>query len=246
MFWVSNYHQDNNPLLKHLAAEVVDINDPVQAKQHRVTKRQMMTDESAPTPENIALCTSQIYDAVCSAGLLSAIIEIDLSCNTYSRGFGSIERNPNACARNEDGQYCQSAFALFDLNGIGQNYIEGNCSGALASNSCPLGCRTILEDFRNRLGCCINLYVNGSGELLTSVSVDYRLWNLCNVPLVPTDCGNGPIIDSPDIVRYCSEKEYFNKQYTQNICSERGRPYINVIKNLDANIPSAIERIFVQ
>ena len=51
--------QDNNPLLKHLAAEVVDINDPAQAKQHRVTKHQMMTDESAPTPENIALCTSQ-------------------------------------------------------------------------------------------------------------------------------------------------------------------------------------------
>ena len=173
-----------------------------------------------------------IYDAVCSAGLLTAIIEIDLSCNTYSRGFGSVERiQMRVQEMKMDSSYCQSAFALFDLNGIGQNYIKGNCSGAPASNSCPLGCRTILEDFRTRLGCCINSYVNGSGELSTSVSVDYRLWNLCNVPLVPTDCGNGPIINPPDIVRNCSEKEYFNKQYTQNICSERGRPYyINVIK----------------
>ena len=50
-------------------------------------------------------------------------------------------------ARNEGGQYCWSTFALFDLNGISQNYTEGNCSGALAANFCPSGCHTILEDF---------------------------------------------------------------------------------------------------
>jgi hypothetical protein len=60
--------------------------------------------------------------------------------------------------------------------------------------------------------------------------VDYRLWNLCNVPLPPEGCDNGPTVNHPVSVEVCTEEDYFNKEYIQNIClPQRGQPYINAI-----------------
>jgi hypothetical protein len=60
--------------------------------------------------------------------------------------------------------------------------------------------------------------------------VDYRLWNLCDVPLPTEGCGNGPTVNRPANVREYTDEEYLNKQYIHNIClPKRGQPFINAI-----------------
>ena len=221
--------QADHPL-KYLD-EFVDVhahND--QALQHQVAKRQNTDDSemSTPTPEDLAYCLSQISDISCSSGLTQGFIDTDLICGRGG-GIEEAQRSANGCAMNEGGQFCSSAFTLFDLDGIGQTNIERSCSGVLASNFCPSACRTLLEDFRSRLGCCINAYINGSRSFY-STSVDYRVWSLCNVPLPAADCGNGLTVNPPDNVMGCTDEEYYNRQYTQNLClPERGQPYVNAI-----------------
>ena len=116
-------------------------------------------------------------------------------------------------------------------NGLQRTNIERHCSGVIASNSCPSACRTLLEDFRSRLGCCINAYINTSRPQYPA-TVDYRVWNLCNVPLPATDCGNGLTVNPPDNVQEYTDEEHFNRRFTQNVClPERGQPSINAIIN---------------
>ena len=192
-----------------------------------------MDEMSTPTPEDAAYCFSQINAISCSTGVAQGFIDADLSCGRDRlRGIEEIRKQANGCAMSEGGKFCASAFTLFDLNGIGQSNIERNCSGVIASNFCPSACRTLLEDFRSRLGCCINAHINGSRYQSSSASVDYRVWNLCNVPLPAADCGNGPVVNLPDNVQECTDEEHFNKQYTQNLClPERGQPHIDIIIN---------------
>ena len=134
------------------------------------------------------------------------------------------------------GSSAHQLFTPFDLNGIGEFNINRNCLGVLASNSCPSACRTLLEDFRSRLGCCINAHINDSRYPSSSASVDYRVWNLCNVPFPAADCENGPVVNLPDNVQECTDEEHFNRWYTQNLClAERGQPLIDALINSRCN-----------
>jgi hypothetical protein len=197
-----------------------------QTPHHKLIKRQS-TEESTFTLEDNAFCQAQLNDILCSTGTIQGFIDAELICN--DRGIEQAQIDANACARNECGQYYSSALTMFELGpgAVGRSDIIRNCSRVLTSNSCPLACHTQLENFRSTLGCCFNAYVNGSIDYCTIV--DYRLWNLFNVPLPTEGCDSGPTI-SPVNVRNCTEEEYFNKQYTQNIClPQRGQPYINAI-----------------
>ena len=57
------------------------------------------------------------------------------------------------------------------------------------------------------------------------------MWNICNVPLPAADCENCPVTaNPPDNVQQCTDEQYFDMRYTQNLClPERGQPYIDVI-----------------
>jgi hypothetical protein len=188
----------------------------------QVVKRQS-NDESTPTPVDSAICDAQIKDVECSAGIQQGLVEAFLSCN---RSIEEAQRDANSCAKGEGGQFCGS---LWELHRIRAWYIEGNCSRVLTANSCPSNCRSLLEDFRSTLGCCINAYVNGTGISYRSYSLDYRVWNLCNVPLPPAACGNGPTINPPDSVQDCTNEDQFNKFYVENLClPEQRQAYIDV------------------
>ena len=192
------------------------------SEQHQLVKRQ----NNIGSPEDGAYCSARNNDAACSSGLTQGIIDVELTC-----GRTRIEdavQDANGCAINEHGQYCSSALTLFDVNNTRRMNIEGNCSGVVTSGTCSTACRTLLEDFRSRLGCCINILVNNTRSV--SASVDYRVWNLCNVPLPAADCGNRPVsVNPPDSVQQCTDEEYLNMVY-QNLCSpERGQAYIDVI-----------------
>ena len=123
--------------------------------QHRVAKRQT-SDESTLTPEDMAMCNAQLNDAACTTGV-QGFAEVGLSCGVYS-SVGVAQKDANSCAKGQDGQFCGS---LLELYRIRTNYIEGNCSRVVTLNSCSSICRSLLEDFRSSLGCCINAYVNG-------------------------------------------------------------------------------------
>ena len=192
-------------------------------EQHQLVKRQ----NNVGSPEDYAYCIARISDAVCSSGLTQGSIDVGLTC-----GRTRIEdavRDANGCAINEHGQYCSSALTLFDVNNIRRMNIEGNCSGVVTSGTCSIACRSLLEDFRSRLGCCINTLVNNTRSSV-SASVDYRVWNLCNVPLPAADCGNHPVtVNPPDSVQECTDEQYLNMKY-QNLCSpEHGQPYVDAI-----------------
>ena len=64
--------------------------------------------------------------------------------------------------------------------------------------------------------CCINAYVNGTGLYSGATALDYRVWNMCGVPLLPAPCENGPMINRPDNVQECTGEGYFNKFYAEN------------------------------
>ena len=194
------------------------------AMHHQRIKRQMT--DSTMSPEDEAYCGSLVADAYCSTGLAQGFIDADLSCGEGSEEYH--RREANGCARNEKGKFCFSALALFDLGGIGQRNIEGNCSRVLQSNSCPSTCRTSLETFKSELGCCINTVVNGTEYRSGSAAVDYRVWQLCGVSLPAADCGNALDVNPPANVDNCSSLEHFKRRYTENLCLQsRGQPYVN-------------------
>ena len=193
------------------------------ALHHKTTKRQ--TTDSTPSPEDEVYCQSLIGSVLCSTGVEQGLVDADLSCGGIS--WASIV---DRCPRSENGEFCSSAFILFDLGGIGRRNIEGNCSEVIQSNSCPSACRTSLETFKSKLGCCINTYVNGTRYSSGSSAVDYHVWQLCGVTLPAADCGNSLDITPPATVDSCSPREIFERRYTQNFClPSRGQPYVNAL-----------------
>jgi hypothetical protein len=199
--------------LKHLADFInYSFNWNQQTPHYKLVRRQT-TKESTLTPEDEGFCQTQLNDILCSTGTVQGFIDAELICGR-DRGIEQAQIDANGCARNERGQYCISALLLFELDAVGRDDIIGNCSRVVTSNSCPTACRTQLEDLRRNLGCCFNAFVNGSMDSFDyRTIVDYRLWNLCNVPLPPEGCDNGPTVNRPVSVEVCTEEDYFNKRY---------------------------------
>ena len=231
--WLSNFSavqlfQETTPL-KYLTSFTG--NQPTLKHQSRVTKRQT-NDGGRPTPEDMAICNAQLRDASCTVGVYLGLAEAGLTCNNSN--IEEAQRTANACAKGEGGMFCGS---LWELNRVQANYMEGNCSQVLLRNFCPSNCRSLLENFRNTLGCCINAYVNGTGLYSGSSSLDYRVWNLCGVPLPPAACGNGPTVSPPDNVHNCTDEEIFTKYYAENLClPKRSQAYKDVFNRLGTNL----------
>jgi hypothetical protein len=210
--------------------------------KHRVIKRQN-SEESTPTPEDyIATCDALVNDVLCTVGIWQGLVEAALSCNGAYRSIEEAQKEANRCAKGESGQFCGS---LLDLHAIRVRYIEGNCSRVLALNFCPSNCRSLLEDFRSTLGCCVTAYVNDTNRLSSgfySASLNYRVWNLCNVPLPPAACENIPTINPPDNVQNCTDEDIFNKYYAENLClPERLQPYIDAASICADTNPTTIK-----
>lgn len=186
---------------------------------HQITWRQA-DSEMQPTSQDRAYCSSVETDAYCSSGLGQGELDISLHCGESIEDARSRYAH---CTKSENGAFCGS---LFHLNRHRQQYIEGNCSGALTSNTCPSQCRTHLEDFKSKFGCCINVYLNSSSS--TRLSVNYRLWNLCGVPLPAMDCQNhGLTFDVPPNEQNCTRDE-LSQLYSALLCEPNiVQPYIN-------------------
>ena len=131
----------------------------------------------------------------CSSGVVQNLVNNYLRCGynvTYvcSR-FGT-------CARREGGTFCRSVEFTTDM----EQYLEGNCSEAVATNcSCSSLCHIHLENFKRKFGCCINAYLNGTYSTSFRQRFDYQLWNLCRIQLPSTDCENHGLISTSQMHR---------------------------------------------
>ena len=193
--------------------------------RHQVTKRQTNGEMTTLTVQDIAYCSSIAMEYYCSSGLAQRLIDLHLSCGDDD----SARSTANGCARSESGDLCETVFEQFDADGVEQLM---NCSKAVASNVCTSACRTHLEDFRRRLGCCINSYINGTYGRYYNYApyVDYRLWDLCDVPLPAADCGNRLTLNIPASAQNCTFEDFFNHIFLEYLCLPSvGQPYINTI-----------------
>ena len=189
---------------------------------HQVTKRET---NGALSDQDAADCNSIFIDYICSSGIAKRFIDIELSCEVTIEEVRSIADD---CARSESGDFCGTAYQQFYVQFQNQRRsLLMTCSGAVASNICPSTCYNFLNDFRSKLGCCINTYNN---TYLWQVFVDYRLWNLCGVPLPATHCRNRLPLITPANTRNCTLDELFDLEYNQYICLPSvGQPYINAL-----------------
>ena len=140
---------------------------------HHVQKRQ--TRVSDLTTQDIIDCTSRLAEHQCSSGYAQGVADIGLGCRNQTFASNAA----NACARSEGGERCGIATLRLILDQT-QSTNAATCGGAVASGVCSTTCRDFLETARNRLGCCINTYVN------TTVVV--RCWR-CTVRTLITAFG---------------------------------------------------------
>ena len=191
---------------------------------HHLAKRQ-----TTLTIQDIVDCTTLMSDYQCgSSGYAQQIADIALGCrnDTYARNLA------NTCARSENGDFCGSALLRFSFD---QSLTEGEaaCSSAVTLGSCPSTCLSFLQSASSRLGCCVNTYINTTDSPLLSLYstyVDYRLWNLCNVPLPATDCGNGLPLNPPqDAAQNCTVQELFRRFANYECMTSVGQPLVDAL-----------------
>ena len=195
---------------------------------HHRAKRQ-----TAPTTQDdIVDCTSTVFDYLCSSGYAQRVIDIALGCRdgTYPRGIAA------ACATSEmSGDFCGTAALRFVPTDQSQAADASTCLGVIATGSCPSSCRSFLESAKSMLGCCINTYINTTfnsfAEFYNMLGVfDYRLWNLCNVPLPAADCENGLTINSSLLgPRDCTTQELFSRLANHACTPSVGQPLVDTL-----------------
>ena len=187
---------------------------------HIITKRQ-----ATPTLQNVADCSATTIDYQCgSSGYAQQIVNIALGCRNESYARNAA----NACASNENGEFCGTATVRFSVDQI---RILTACQGAVSSRSCPSSCRSLLQSASSTLGCCINTYINTTVNPLLGLYdyVDYRLWSLCNVPLPPADCGNGLPLNPPQDSRVCTLQELLTRLANYGCMPSAGQGLVDAL-----------------
>ena len=86
---------------------------------------------------------------------------------------------------------------------------------------------------RSKLGCCISTIINTTDNrpflTLNSDQFDYRLWNLCDVPLPAAACGNTLRLDPPQISHECTTQEFKSLISDYQCMPSVGQPLVNVL-----------------
>ena len=192
---------------------------------HRLVKRQ--TPSSQDT-QDLTDCSTIILDYQCgSSGYVQGIANIALGCGNDSFARGAA----NTCARSESGDFCVTATLRLNLD---ENLAAGasDCDSAVAVGSCSAACRSFLQSASTRLGCCINTYINDTGRPLLfvySTYVDYRLWNLCNVPLPADDCENAFPLNPPPDVQECTTQEILTRLVNYQCMTSVSQPLVDAL-----------------
>ena len=208
--------------------------DATNATQHIATKKRE-TRQLSQSFQDTAICTSSLIDYFCSTTWAPTVLNQFAICGLreFHTNQASIDSR-RTCAVSERGDFCGAAFTSYDQDGTRLMEIQNNCSVVLESgSSCPSNCHTLLTEFKENLGCCINTYFNGT-QLSREVPavVDYRVWNMCNISLPAEQCDNGLIIDNFSSFHRCSDAEFYHRVYGQALCTPSvGQPYVSFLLN---------------
>ena len=199
--------------------------ETVSAFTYHVAKRQTTNDL---TQQDILDCSSALIEYQCgTSGYAQRHVDIALGCrnNTYARNIA------NTCARSENGELCGTATLRF-VSDETESANAATCAGAVTSGSCPSGCRSFLQSWRSKFGCCINTYVNTTDNPLYQLYreyVDYRLWNLCNVDIPAADCGNGLPLNPPANAQTCTSQQFFSRFIDYKCMASVGQPFVDAV-----------------
>lgn len=147
------------------------------------TVRTICDNTKTVTPKyDSPICTiselaQQEFDIVCGSESLEEIDKVlkDKNCFFVSRTINDV------CEVNSEGQYC---FLLTVGSSDSQtpgsvSEVETECSQF--QETCPIDCRSALEEFRNNLGCCVNRYNTSTTGVTYQFETSYALWNQCGV-----------------------------------------------------------------
>ena len=197
----------------------------------RLLKRQ-----TVPT-QDLLECSFTASDYQCgSSGYAQRSVDVALSC-----GNETLARNTaNSCAKSESGTFCGTATSrlISDQTELTNAFM---CTGAVTLGSCPSNCSTFLQSARSKLGCCINTYINqtdGPLPALFNDFFDYRLWNLCNVDLPASDCGNSLPLNPPADAQTCTTSEFVRRSLQYQCMPSVGQPLIDALLQSGSNCDS--------
>ena len=198
---------------------------------HHIAKRQTAADDDAL--QTAIECSNLINEYQCGpSGYAQQAVNIALSCRneSYARITAGV------CARNENGETCGVAATTF-LSNTNELMNATSCLGAVTSGSCPSTCRNFLESASANLGCCINTFINTTDNpnLLAQYRdlLDYRLWNLCNVPLPAAGCGNTLSLEPPQDAQDCTVEEFVRRLVDYQCSPSVGQPLVNAVLRND-------------
>ena len=192
---------------------------------HHIAKRQTPSSQDI---QDLIDCSATALDYQCgSSGYAQQIANIALGCRneSYARNVA------NTCAKSESGTFCGTALLRVSVDeslAVGASA----CDSAVASGTCSANCRSFLQSISSRLGCCINTFINTTDSAIFSLYssyVDYRLWNLCNVPLPAADCGNGLPLNPPQGAQSCTAREFFTRLANYQCMTSVGQPLVDAL-----------------
>ena len=193
----------------------------------RLQKRQTVTSQDF-------VCSVAFLDYQCgSSGYAQGLINVALSCGDETEARNTA----NSCAISESGTFCVTV----TIHLLSELPNAESCSGAVTSGSCPTSCKTFLQSVRSRFGCCINTYINQTdGPLPAVYFFGYRLWNLCNVDLPASDCGNSLPLNPPADAQTCTRSEFVRRTLQYQCMPSVGQPLIDALLQSGSNCDSFV------
>ena len=189
---------------------------------HHISKRQTANNSAVMDP--FLDCSTIIFDYQCGpSGYAQQLVDIGLGCGNDSYARGTAD----TCARNVNGKTCGEASVRF-FSSNAELVSAGSCSDVIISGSCSSTCRNFLESTSSKLGCCVNVNINTTSSPFSGL-FDYRLWNLCDVPLPPEFCEDQLSLDPPQNVQDCSSEEFVSRLVDYQCMPSVGQPLVNAL-----------------
>lgn len=208
-----------NPHLHTLIAKSV-------LQEKSAIKRQV--NFNTPNVENLVYCSNVAIRYECQSGFARDRLEIALMCRNESTARLGAE----ACARNENGEYCATASLslISDITEI----TNGQSACFSSSFSCSTTCRNFLSSLKNNLGCCINSILNTTLNPLSTTNslsslFSASLWRRCNVATTPK-CSNGITLPQiPSNAQTCTTQQLARKLAEYDCSASNTQPLVDTL-----------------
>jgi hypothetical protein len=170
--------------LLHMSASLKGLSQP------HVAKRQTNQD----------VCLNVLSNEVCTNGFYEDYAYVATQCSESS----TAQNLQDLCSRNSMGTICAT------VNEPDRFPIQRACD---SSTTCSNQCRDLLNDVRNRLGCCVSVY--NSTDYPQSI-YRYSLWSMCNVEPITEQCT--PSFPLHDFIPGACSTDYQQQLYSRVIC----------------------------